>query len=381
MTVRTIFREFLRLGNVTTLRDWMRENNVVSRSGHYFYRVPLYALLRNPHYIGLIKQKKERYPGEHPAIIDRETWDKSQVLLDDNRQGGRRKPRTTKTSVFASLIFDAEGTFYTPTHASKNGRRYRYYTSQAVIQKRLPHAVPRIPAPDLETAVTDRILLLLRNPEGLLAALRNDTQESPNIPAGFYTRAISGAAFINASWQSRTPADRELFLRQIIDRVIVHPTQVEIRIKVPQLFQQLTGSAASSTIDTPDTKSQTTPLNLPPIATIDCPFHHIPQGRALRLIVGNNQITTDASRQAIPKAIARARRWYEQIISNEVVSLPEIARRQKINYAYVKKIFPLALLRPSRIEQILSGQDSAPSLNALLADIPTQWADTHLPRV
>ena len=151
-TVRTIFREFLRLGSVTALHDWMRENSIVSRAGNYFYRGPLYALLRNPHYMGLIKHKKERYPGNHPAIIDRETWDKTQALLDENRQGGKRKPRTTKTSVLAGLLFDAEGTLYTPTHASKNGRRYRYYTSQAVIQKKLPHAMPRIPAPDLESA-------------------------------------------------------------------------------------------------------------------------------------------------------------------------------------------------------------------------------------
>ena len=56
-------------------------------------------------------------------------WMGGTVPLDENRQGGKRKPRATKTSVFAGLLFDAEGTFYTPTHASKNGRRYRYYTS------------------------------------------------------------------------------------------------------------------------------------------------------------------------------------------------------------------------------------------------------------
>jgi len=329
VAVRTIFREFLRLGNVTTLRDWMRENNVVSRGGNYFYRGPLYALLRNPHYIGLIKHKKETYLSEHTAIIDRETWDKVQALLDENRQDGKRKQRTTKTSVLTGLLFDAEGTLYTPTHASKNGRRYRYYTSQAVIRKTEKIEVPaRIPASDLESAVTERILNLLRDPEGLLAALRDDTQESSNIPSGFFTRIIANAASFDAAWQSRPPADRELFLRQITDRVIIHPTRVEIHLKVPQLIQRLTVSTASPT-NTPASKSECLPFNLPSIATIDCPFRHIPQGRALRLIVGNSQTTTDASRQAIPKAIARARRWYEQIIEGEVTGLPDIARREK----------------------------------------------------
>ena len=137
----------------------------------------------------------------------------------------------------------------------------------------------------------------------MLASLRDDTLESSNIPTGFYTRIIAGATLFDAAWQSRTPADRELFLR---------------------------------------------------------------------LIVGSSQITTDASRQAIPKAFARARRWYELIVAGEVASLPDIARREKINYAHVKKIFPLAMLSPTRVEQIFAGQDSAPSLEALLADLPMQ---------
>jgi DNA invertase Pin-like site-specific DNA recombinase len=377
-TVQTIFREFLRLGNVTALRDWMRENNIVSRGGNYFFRGPLYALLRNPHYIGLIKHKKERYPGEHPAIIDRETWDKAQELLDENSKGGKRKPRITRTSVLAGLLSDAEGTLYTPTHSSKNGRRYRYYTSQAVIQKTEKIEVPaRIPAPDLESAVKDRILNLLRDPEDLLAAIRNDVQDPANVPAGFYTKIAACSAYFVTIWQSRSGPDREQFLRQVIDRAIIHPTRVEIRICVPQLIQQLTGSGASFTGGPADQK-QALPFYVPPIATIDCPFRHVPQRRALRLIVGSNQITTDLNRQAILKAIARARRWYEQIIAGEVTGLPDIARREKINYTYVKKIFPLALLSPMRVEEIFGGHDSLISLDGLRGHISMQW---HTPLV
>ena len=77
-TVKTIFSEFLRLGNVTSLQAWLRDNNIRSRGGNHFYRGPLYEMLRNPHYLGLIRHKKDTYPGEHEAIIDRQTWDKAQ---------------------------------------------------------------------------------------------------------------------------------------------------------------------------------------------------------------------------------------------------------------------------------------------------------------
>ena len=76
-TVRTIFDEFLRLGSVHRLQQWLRENNIKSRSGNHFFRGALYIILRNPHCIGLIKHKKDSYPGEHQVIIQRETWEGS----------------------------------------------------------------------------------------------------------------------------------------------------------------------------------------------------------------------------------------------------------------------------------------------------------------
>jgi site-specific DNA recombinase len=122
-TVRTIFNEFLCLGNVHNLYEWLRENKIKTRLGNYFSRGPLYRMLRNQHYLGLIKHKNESYPGGHSAIIDRELWDKVQALLDENIQGKRRKVRATKESLFTGILRDAAGTLYTPTHANKNGRR------------------------------------------------------------------------------------------------------------------------------------------------------------------------------------------------------------------------------------------------------------------
>ncbi len=178
--MRTIFNEFLRLGTVHSLQDWLNEHNIHSRRGNNFFRGPLYMMLRNPHYLGLIKHKKESYPGEHTAIIDRETWDKVQALLDANIQGQRRKLRATKESIFTGILFDATGTLYTPTHANKNGRRYRYYTSQAVIKRIAKSNSPaRIPAHDLERAVVDRRLEWLQTPDQLLAALRDETTMAP----------------------------------------------------------------------------------------------------------------------------------------------------------------------------------------------------------
>jgi site-specific DNA recombinase len=49
--------------------------------GQPFSRGALYALLSNPVYIGEIAHKGARYPGQHEAILDRETWDSVQDQL------------------------------------------------------------------------------------------------------------------------------------------------------------------------------------------------------------------------------------------------------------------------------------------------------------
>src|SRR5665213_319008 len=94
------------------------------------------------------RNKKDTYPGEHPSILDCDIWEKIHALLVENQQGKHHKPRSTKTSLLTGILYDVHGTRYTPTHASKQGRRYRYYTSQAIIRKTEKIEIPtRIPAP------------------------------------------------------------------------------------------------------------------------------------------------------------------------------------------------------------------------------------------
>jgi site-specific DNA recombinase len=365
VTVRTIFDEFLRLGNVHSLHDWLFENNIMSRRGNHFFRGALYMMLRNPHYIGLIKHKKESYPGEHAAIVDRVTWDKVQAALDENIQGKRRKVRATKESILTGILFDSVGTLYTPTHANKNGRRYRYYTSQAVIKKiGTSNAPGRIPAHDLEKAVVDRMLEWLQTPTQLLAALRDETTAAP--PEGIFAQIFAQAAATAQSWRERITADRARFLRTVIERVVIQQTYVEIRLRVPTLLSAILGGGNIS-------------IDLPQIASIECPFRHVRQGRAVRLVVGDTNITTDASRQAILKAIARARRWYEQITTGKSSNIAQLAGIDGVSPRFICMQMKLVQLSPQSIENIMTRPEALPlSLDDLLATIPMDWREQSL---
>ena len=100
-----------------------------------YARGGLYKLLRNEVYIGKIAHRGQSYDGQQPAIIEPEIWDKVSALLANNNDGKRTRGRRAASSPLIGVLFDDQGNRYTPTHSVKGGRRYRYYTSQAVIRK------------------------------------------------------------------------------------------------------------------------------------------------------------------------------------------------------------------------------------------------------
>jgi hypothetical protein len=237
----------------------------------------------------------------------------------------------------------------------------------------------RIPAPDLESAVIERFLKLLRDPEDLVASIRDDSQEGASLPGGFFTGIVARATSTAATWQSLTGPDREHFLRAVIDRVIIHPTRVEIRIRVPQFIQQLLGNNTPMADSRAENTTGAPQAHLQLIASIECSFRHIPQGRALRLIVGNTNITTEVSRQAILKAVARARQWYEQITVGEVGSIEQLAGMHGVSARFIRAQMKLVQLSPQSIERFVSRPESLPlSLNDLLAAIPLDWREQAL---
>src|SRR5262249_35043608 len=136
-TVRNIFALYRELGCVRRVKDEADRLGLrtkrrttakgIARGGQPFARGHLYRLLSNPIYAGQIAHKGRLYPGQHPALIDDETWTAVRDQLAANAGDHRRKARAAEPSLFAGLLFDARGERLTPSRAVKKGRRYRYY--------------------------------------------------------------------------------------------------------------------------------------------------------------------------------------------------------------------------------------------------------------
>ena len=138
--MRTIFALYLELGNVRSLQaeatrrgfTTKRRLNAAGKhaGGRPFSRGHLYQVLGSSLYAGEIDHKGTRYPGQHPAIIDRPTWDAVQAQLRANTHGTRTRPNSKASSLLAGLLFDDHGRRMTATHAVKSGRRYWYYVAR-----------------------------------------------------------------------------------------------------------------------------------------------------------------------------------------------------------------------------------------------------------
>ena len=163
-----MFARYLELRSANRLVQELAERGVVTKrwtnkSGEPQGGLPIqrggaYHMLRNPIYVGDIPHKDMVYPGQHPGLINRETFDAVQALLAATRRTRKPgKPRPAHTGApLTGLMFDSAGNVMSPVSSPrKGGAIYLYYVSTAV-QKGSPRKAglhPRISAPVIETAI------------------------------------------------------------------------------------------------------------------------------------------------------------------------------------------------------------------------------------
>ena len=327
--------------------------------GQPYSRGGLYKLLNNRLYIGEIDHKKSIFSGEHEGIVDREVWDQAQELLAQNRQGTTKGARAKSGSMLTGLLFSEDGIRYIPTNAQKGGRRYHYYTSQAVIKGNKDTLMGRLPAPALESAVADRIHDFLQSPSEILEALKQLDSEDVN-----YDKLLRQARQRASEWDRLAQADRADLIRAVLHRVIVSESSLELKLNLGSTSQMLLGKPTLG--GTRKESVQTFSLKTP--------FRHIAQGKSLKLVIGNERSASTASSDAIGKAIARARAWYDLIVEGKAAGLSDLASQHGLTHRYVKNIFPLAFLSPESVEFLMNEPDGQTrTLDSLIGRVPMRW--------
>jgi site-specific DNA recombinase len=151
-----------------------------TRSGRPFTKTSLYRLLTNVVYAGKVRYKDETHDGEQPALIDRDTFQRVQALLQSHGPTlGQPTTQRFDALLKGLLRCVACDCAMTPAHTTRKGsQRYRYYTCSAA-QKRGWQTCPSksIPAAAIEQLVIAQIQRLGRDPQLLQQVLAQVHQE------------------------------------------------------------------------------------------------------------------------------------------------------------------------------------------------------------
>jgi site-specific DNA recombinase len=133
------------------------------QGGNPFSRGQIYALLRNPIYIGKIRHMTRVWDGQHAPIVDETLWERVQSKLQDAsaRPRGRKdpgnRPGVGRVAPLTGKLRDDTGDRLTPTHTRRHGRQIRYYVSNRLISGGTDPGGWRLPAAALEEAVANTI--------------------------------------------------------------------------------------------------------------------------------------------------------------------------------------------------------------------------------
>jgi site-specific DNA recombinase len=359
--VRRVKKEADQLG-LRTKR--IRITKGAERGGTQFSRGHIYRLLSNPIYTGRIAHKGQLYPGQHPALIDDETWTAVQDRLAANAGDHRRRAKAAEPSLLAGLLVDAHGERLTPSHAVKKGRRYRYYVSAALITDAAKEGMQswRLAAQEIEDCVIGMLVDALTSPASLLERIG-----SPGTPSDQIRRVLGRAARLAATLRS-SPGERAKIVRELVEQVIIDEKRILIKL---QRSAVLGGNVPSGTSEEPDLGT------LEVTAAVD--FKQ--RGAETKLVLPGLSQHNQPSRcdPTLLKAIARGRAWFEELATGRARSLGQLAERDGITRRYIRRLVDLAFLSPLLVEAILQGRQPVEltATRLIELDLPLDWAQQH----
>lgn len=361
--VRRIFARYLDLGNVRLVTGALASEGTIApertattgrtTGGRPFTRGQIYKLLSNPIYIGEIHHKGQVHAGKHEAIIDRATWDSVQQMLAANLQGERSGSRAQSPSLLAGRIFDQRGEPLVAAHACKGKVRYRYYVSRSLQHD--PNASLtdglRIPALEIETAVSQLLAEALDDPLALLARA-----EMP-LESNRLRMILKKAEQLAASVRSKQRAT----IRDLVAKVTVQPHEISVELSVTALCAAL--AVGGHPADTQTSILFTSPVRL------------TRTGRAIRLVQHDGRpVSQGKPDPGLVELLCKARNWWQQLQTG-TVDIATIARDEKVNDSWVSRIVRLNFLAPAIVEAILAGTQpaSVTATSLRTTNLPIDW--------
>ena len=370
--VRMIYRRYLELGSVRKLKEELDER-VGSKSGmvadlslRSFSRGHLYWLLSNPIYAGDIRHKDQVLRGQHEAIIDRDLWQAVQQKLKEQSPSRTSATNHASGSLLAGLLFDETGDRLTPSLAIKDGRRYRYYISQRLMQARKKeHSGWRLPAHELDLTVLASLRSVLEDQDRLYGILGLQDADIGLM------RQVEDTAKRLVQMLSATSSAVRAELIKLVSRIDIAPGEMRIAL-APGGFRQALGIAKAAKDGSDRSSDASGGL------VLALPFELRRRGVEARLIVGDVPQQPAKVDEGLVDVISRARRWLHQLNTEGHPTIATLARQVDVDDGEISRILPLAFLAPDIVAAIIEGRQPVElTVRRLirLKPLPACWTD------
>ena len=340
--VRDIYARYLELGNVRRLADAFVDEGIrvplrkagTGRQfgGSWFSRGQLYAILRNPIYVGDIPHKGKVSQGLHPPLIERQQWEAVQRHLSGHVKGTRQRGRAAAASLLAGKIFDCDGEPLLAAHTTRKGNtRYRYYISKALHYGSTSEGL-RMPAREVEQAAANALAELFTDPLELADRLELDFK--PDDLAKLTTRT--------GKLRHEVLSNHAMFFAQMLERVEVHESRLTLIISI---------SAVSAVVGL----SQRAEANA--TFSVSIAVRLTRTGRAIRLVQNNGALAAgdDGAEPALLRLLTRAHAWWK-VLSEGKLTPTALAEREGVTTTWIIRVVRLAFLSPRVVEAALGGR-------------------------
>jgi site-specific DNA recombinase len=315
--VRMIFRQYLEVSGINELVRDLRAKNICTKARTYgtgkirggipFGRGALSYFLRNRFFIGEVKYKGEVLPGEQPPIMDKALFEAVQQKLSEH-QSHKTFTRQKADHLLKDLLFDDAGHRMIATHATKAGVRYRYYVSQPGLHGEARTAtlgsVSRVPALEIEQAVISALQKYI--------TAQNSPAFDRDDPIKFDHRVLA----------------------ELVSRIEVQRNQLVIALKPADQ------STESVTLSIPWQKPPSKRFRLMPHGAMRKGVRPERAKRRVRLV----------------SAIARGRRWLDEIMTGSIIDAGQLAKRERCTVRQINLTLSLAFLAPQLVKAAVEGR-------------------------
>jgi len=318
-TVRFIFTRYLELKSLSNLLDDLNAKKVTTKrraartiaaqGGSSFTYGTLAYMLKNRIYVGEAGHRGKWHSGEHQPIVERELFDAVQVQIATH-SGRRAKRQTQSGALLKGKLYDDRGNVMTPSYSAKNGVRYRFYVSSALLKGRKASvgSVGRVSASDVENAVI---------------------------------RAMT----VEAAKQSEDSSPDQTAILDRVTKVVVRTGKLTVAMRHARNSQR----------------------------TAHRPIEIAWSGPAkpdAALVLDPTAVQPHADDRLL-QAIVRARAWLRALATEQFLSVEDLAQTLGLHPKIVRQQMRFAFCSPDTVKNAFAGEQTACSVNQV--DVSLRW--------